>query len=127
MKQIKNNWISATVLHGEREGRTIGYPTVNLDPELLPSGVERGVYACSVRYDGKEYTGALYYGPKLVKNKEQDVLEIHILEFDQTIYGKQVSFKIGQFIRGVMDFDSFPDLRKQLVDDITQIQTISSL
>ncbi|KXK27285.1 MAG: RNA-binding riboflavin kinase RibR [candidate division WS6 bacterium OLB20] len=122
MKQTDENWVQATVLHGDRQGRTIGYPTVNLDPSLLPVDLTRGVYACTVRYDGMTYLGALYFGPKLVNNKEADVLEIHLLEFNKTIYGEEIQFKLADFIRGVMDFDSYPDLRKQLMADIAEIE-----
>lgn len=68
------------------------------------------------------YLGALYFGPKLVNNKEADVLEIHLLEFNKTIYGEEIQFKLADFIRGVMDFDSYPDLRKQLMADIAEIE-----
>ncbi len=111
-------WYQGRVLKGSQEGRTVGYPTVNLDPEIVSQPMRRGVYSAEVRVKDKTYKGALYYGPRLVKNETNTVLEIFILDFGEEIYGEEIGFKLGKYIRGVMQFNSMEDLKKQIKTDV---------
>lgn len=111
-------WYTSTVLKGDQAGRTIGFPTVNLDPTVLSSDTKKGVYACVVRHGSKSYAGTLYFGPRLVKGESHDVLEIFIHDFSDSIYGSEIMFSCAGYIRPVMDFGSFDDLKKQIEDDI---------
>ena len=95
-------WYQARVLHGEKTGRTIGFPTVNLDPSVIPQDTEKGIYASLVKINGKDYHGVLYFGPRLVKNETHDVLEIHVLEFAEEIYGDEISFTLEKFVRELL-------------------------
>ncbi|MBP9761605.1 riboflavin kinase [Candidatus Saccharibacteria bacterium] len=112
------SWRSGTVLRGDQYGRVLGFPTANLDATILKTIKKEGVYACNVRLGGNIYRGALYLGPRIVLRETQRVLEIHILDFDQEIYGKILNFKLGVFIRPPEDFDSIADLKIQLAKDI---------
>lgn len=117
-------WYKGTVLQGNKEGRAIGFPTVNLSPTLLPQETKQGVYVCFVKFKGEVRPGALYFGPRLVKQEKHTVLEIHILDFADEIYGEQIEFKIGAFIRGVIAFTSFKALEEQIQKDILQIRAL---
>lgn len=110
------------VLSGNQLGRTIGFPTLNLDPGLVPVDTKPGVYASRVEINGKEYGGALYYGPRLVLDETATVLEIYVLDFSQEIYGKTVHFALEHWVRGVQDFQTFPELQKQLQKDIQDVR-----
>jgi riboflavin kinase/FMN adenylyltransferase len=125
--QLHSLWFSSTVLHGDKSGRQIGFPTINLDPKAMPLGSEEGVYASEVRVADKIYVGALYFGPRSVKNEVFNVLEIHILNFSQEIYGQTVSFKVGTFIRPVIHFTKLSELKTQLAEDIAAIQKDETL
>ena len=115
-------WYTGTVFRGNQLGRTIGYPTINLDPTLLPSTQKPGVYASRVRTHGKEYLGALYIGPRLVLKEMTTVLEIYILDFDEDIYEQPVEFQVHTFIRGVENFPDFDHLQKRLALDVDVVQ-----
>lgn len=115
-------WLSGTVIHGDQTGRTIGFPTVNFDPNLADAITQEGVYAADVRIDDKEYTGVLYLGPRLSLGETNRVLEIHILDFDNMIYGKTVSFTFGQFIRPPQNFASLDETKQRLADDIAAVR-----
>ncbi len=116
---MKKNVFTGTVLHGDKLGRTIGFPTINLDVNLVTKEVlKKGVYKAEVEVKQKKYVGALYYGPRLVLNEIRDVLEIHLLDFDQEIYGEKVKFIIQNFIRGIIKFNSFEELKNQLQIDV---------
>lgn len=114
------NWIKGKVITGEKLGRTIGFPTANLNPSLWPGG-KRGVYACLVELD-KIYAGALYFGPKLVLDETIDVLEIHILDFNRDIYNKELMFAVTAYIRPPRDFINLHLLKLALEDDVKQVR-----
>jgi riboflavin kinase / FMN adenylyltransferase len=118
-----STWYTGAVQHGQKLGRTIGFPTINLDAHILSSEIEKGVYACTVDVDGHIYGGALYYGPRLVLDETKDVLEIHILGFDQDVYGKEIQFKLRAFIRPPLDFPSFDEFKVQLEKDVEEVKT----
>lgn len=120
---MQSKWRKAEVLRGSRDGRTIGFPTANLDPAVMDAPMKRGVYAALVKYEGRLYKGVLYFGPRLVKNELHDVLEIHILDFDGDLYGKILRFQDGPFLRGVMDFPSMEALKAQIETDIRQARS----
>lgn len=111
-------WHKAKVLSGQKTGRTIGFPTINLNPATIPVNIQTGVYSSVVKYKKKEYKAALYYGPRLVKDETKNVLEIHILDFHKEIYGRNIEFILGKFIRGVKNFGSLDELKNQLQIDI---------
>lgn len=119
-------WHKATVLPGTKNGRTIGFPTMNLDPHILIGSFKEGIYSSQVKYDGKIYLGALYLGPRLVKGEENTILEIHILNFKKEIYGEGIEFKVEKFIREKKNFKSIQELKLQIQTDIKKIKSISS-
>lgn len=121
MKQA-DAWYEGVVISGSQLGRTIGFPTANLDATVLAHVMQEGVYAASVRIDSQLYTGALYIGPRLVLNETKRVLEIFVLDFDGDLYGKTLDFQLGTFVRGPMDFDSFDALITQLESDVAAIR-----
>ena len=122
ISEINSQWLSSVVFHGDKSGRQIGFPTINLDPKVMPLGAAEGVYAAQVKIIDKVFAGALYFGPRSVKNEVFNVLEIHILDFSQEIYGETVYFKVGTFIRPVIHFTKLEELTVQLMKDIAEIQ-----
>ena len=115
-------WYRATVLQGQKTGRIIGFPTINLEASTIPDKTQTGVYSSIVKYAGTTYKGALYYGPRLVKNETKNVLEIHILDFNKEIYGEEIEFKLSRFIRVVQNFSGLEDLKHQLQIDISTVR-----
>jgi len=111
------------VLPGQKLGRTIGFPTLNLNPDTVPKDTQLGVHAATVTHNGTTYQGALYYGPRLVLHETKTILEIFLLDFNQEIYGEQVEFTIQKHIRGIMDFDSFEEMKTQLEKDVQAVKT----
>mgnify|MGYP001605393522 CR=1 FL=1 len=81
MQIRKQTWYNAKVLVGDKIGRTIGFPTINLDPTIFPHKNKQGVYAALVKYDNKEYKAAFFFGPRKVRSESAIVLEIYILDY----------------------------------------------
>lgn len=121
MKQA-DAWYEGVVISGSQLGRTLGFPTANLDVAILDHVTQDGVYAANVRIDSQAYKGALYIGPRLVLDETKRVLEIFVLDFDGDLYGKTLEFQLGTFVRGPMDFDSFDALITQLEADVAAIR-----
>ncbi len=115
-------WHTTTVIHGDKTGRTLGFPTANLDMRLMDTSTRHGVWAAEVKIGKKLYLGALYYGPRLVKGEHHIVLEIHILDFDGELYDEQIWFRLVQFVRGVLDFDDLEALKLQLQEDCSKVR-----
>ncbi len=117
--------ITAKVLTGDQHGRSIGYPTINLDPTLWPADLQPGVYASKVTFGEKQYLGALYFGPRSIKGESKNVFEITLLEFSGSIYGEIVSVLIGDFVRPPIEYQpgklNESELQKQIADDISRI------
>jgi riboflavin kinase / FMN adenylyltransferase len=108
--------ISGTVVEGDKIGRTIGFPTVNLAlPErckLLPAS---GVYVASVEIDGQEYPAMMNIGcrPTVVEDGAVRV-EAHIIGFSGELYGRFLILRMLDFIRAEQRFASIDDLKAQL-------------
>src|SRR3990167_11393070 len=112
-----NNWYTSKVIKGNQKGREIGFPTINLDNPSLLKGEKEGVYLAQVRVRDKNHWGMLYYGPRLVVDETQTTLEIHLFEFNEELYGQQIQIRIYDYIRGVLKFNSFDELKNQLEKD----------
>lgn len=114
---------SGIVIKGDGRGRTIGYPTANIDISNLEISIKPGIYATQVIIkDNKSvHKAILFFGPKKTFNQTKKTLEIYILNFDQNLYGKKLEFTIGQFIRGPIKFNSVEELVKQIKLDILKV------
>lgn len=103
--------LSGEVVHGDKIGRTLGFPTANLqvDPnKLIPKD---GVYAVDVFVDNKKYLGLLSIGfRETVTNSREHRVEVNILNFDQEIYGEIIRLEFLGHLRDEKKFDSLDDL-----------------
>lgn len=112
--------IMGKVLHGDRIGHTLGYPTANIGVDnkhkLIPKD---GVYACYTVIDGERYEGMMYIGPRpSIKSGQQEKrIEVHLFEFDDDIYGQQVRLELISYIRDDVKFDGLEALSAQLAQD----------
>ena len=112
------------VIHGRNMGKKFGFPTVNLENPHILSAYKEGVYAAEVSIEGKNHAGLLYKGPRLILGGTETILEIYLLDFDRDIYGQIVSFKLLDFIRGVISFPNIEDFKIQLKKDVKAAEKI---
>ena len=113
--------IEGKVVQGERRGRTIGFPTANIEcaDQLLPAP---GVYAARTTIDGKPYRVALSIGSKPTFNGAQFAVEAHVLDFSGDLYDRSLSVEITDWIREQMKFPSLDTLIAQLHRDVEHIR-----
>ena len=114
---------TGTVVIGKRLGSSIGFPTANVQLHNLTQLPRFGVYAVRVHIDKKTYLGCLNIGinPTVEANLDTKI-EIHILEFDENIYDKDISFELIEFIRDEKEFGSIDDLTAQIQLDVDKIK-----
>lgn len=128
---MHSHFLSAIVETGDRHGRTIGYPTINLDPTLWPESLKPGVYASYVTLDGKSYLGALYFGPRSIKGETKSVLEINLLDFVGDIYNQAVKVEIWDFVRSPIEYrpgqTNEIKLQQQIKNDILSVRKLGNL
>jgi riboflavin kinase/FMN adenylyltransferase len=117
--------VLGTVTKGNLLGRQLGFPTANLHThnEQFPPN---GVYAVRAWHDTKEYGGVVNIGirPTLEQNKGERILEIHLFEFDQDIYGDEVEVSFLEYLRPEKKFDSLTELREQIGRDADMARDI---
>lgn len=113
-----NKWFSGKVIHGAKIGRVVGFPTVNLTLDYFDLTIKRGVHAAKVKYKNKIYKGVLFFGPKHIKKETHDSLEIHILNFNQDVYGETIEFELLDYIRGVGKYKNLEELKRQIEKDV---------
>lgn len=113
--------IRGTVLHGNRFGRTIGMPTVNLIPpreKLLPPN---GVYYSQVELEGRRLAGITNIGYKPTVSEERRMgVETYIYGFGREIYGAGIKVSLLGFKRPEMKFRGTEELKRQMVRDIEE-------
>ena len=119
--------ILATVQPGSGQGKTMGFPTANLavDGLCLPP---LGVYAVFVKFDNKIVKGIANIGvAPTVKNSLKPVLEVHLFDYEEDIYGKTVETIFVEFIRPEERFQNIEKLKEQIKQDIKTARKILSL
>lgn len=113
--------ITGTVVYGNRIGRTIGFPTANIelkDEYKLISKV--GVYACRVDWQGTVYKGMGNIGYRPTIEKGDLTIEVHLFDFDREIYGDTITIFFVERIRDEIKFENLSALRQQLVMDMAK-------
>lgn len=108
------------VVKGIQKGSEIGYPTINIRLTDAPKNVEFGIYTCEIFIEGELFNAVMHYGNKSIGtiDKQKIFCEIHVFDFDEDVYGKEVSVNLLKKIRDVRQFDSEEDLVKQIQTDI---------
>jgi riboflavin kinase/FMN adenylyltransferase len=109
--------IEGVVVHGDKLGRTIGFPTANisLGDYVRPA---YGIYAVRTRLaDGREIPGVGYVGRRPTVNGEDERLEVHLLDFDEDIYGDTLETDFVAFLRGDEKFDGLDPMIAQMDRD----------
>ena len=109
--------LSGKVIHGKKLGRTIGFPTANLeinDKKVIP---KKGVYYTNVDIEGKIFKGITSVGNNPTVNGKELTVETYILDFNNNIYEKEIKVYFIVRIRDEIKFNNIDELTKQLKKD----------
>jgi riboflavin kinase/FMN adenylyltransferase len=108
--------IGGRILHGEKRGRTIGFPTINISIRRRLSPV-LGVFAVLIEFNKKTYQGVCNVGKRPTVGGEKTLLEVYIFDFDKNVYGEHAKVLFRHRIREEMKFESFEQLKDQIAMD----------
>lgn len=113
-----NYFLSGEVVKGKQLGRTIGFPTANIqideDYKLIP---KNGVYAVKAIIEQKEVFGMMNIGFNPTVNGEKQTIEVHLFDFDADIYGQKIAVSLLHYLREEQKFGSLDLLIEQLNQD----------
>lgn len=124
-----NYFFSGTVVSGKQLGRTIGFPTANIEIDetykLIP---KNGVYIVKSYYNNKDIFGMMNIGNRPTVNGDHQTIEVNFFDFDENIYGQKLTITLLNRIRDEQKFASVDDLKMQLNEDkATSLQFIQNL
>jgi riboflavin kinase/FMN adenylyltransferase len=110
--------ISGIVIDGSHLGRTLGFPTANIEipkEQILP---RLGVYKTTVTVSGRNYLAITNVGQKpTIPGERKPLAESFLIDFDGDLYGTEITVTFEEFIRPEMKFDNLEDLKKQMIKD----------
>ncbi len=112
--------ISAEVVRGNEIGRTIGFPTANLELPKEYMLLNGGVYACLVDYEGQRYKAMANIGHRPTigdRSEDQPIIEVNLFGFDGDLYGKEIRVSFIDRIRDEEKFNGLDELKNQLEQD----------
>ncbi len=112
-------FVTGQVVHGDKRGRTLGYPTANLrlDPDC---GLQHGIYAVRVGVGGARYDAVASFGRRPMFDSGAVLLEIFLFDFSGDLYGAALDVAFIAWIRPEMNFDSVEDLIRRMDQDSSQ-------
>ena len=109
-------FVSGEVLHGDKRGRELGFPTANLrlDPGCR---LRQGIYAVRLGVAGRRYDGVASFGRRPTFDNGAVLLEVFVFDFSGDLYGKSIDVAFIAYIREEKTFDSAAALVRQMQDD----------
>ena len=124
----RNYSLSGVIVKGKQLGRTIGFPTANIQvreiAKLIPSD---GVYAVKVYYKENAFGGMLNIGNRPTVDGTFQTVEVNIFDFDQEIYGENLAVEFLQKIRNEQKFNGLDELKAQIAKDKITCKAILNL
>lgn len=109
--------VSGTVVHGKKLGRTIGYPTANIETDSIKLLPKKGAYIVEVFVNENQYKGMLSIGTNPTVNGEKLTVEVYILDFNENIYDQNITVKFRDFLHEEIKFESLEKLIERLDED----------
>ncbi|MEO0198550.1 MAG: bifunctional riboflavin kinase/FAD synthetase [candidate division WOR-3 bacterium] len=118
--------LQGIVQKGAGIASTLGFRTINLDiPEkkIIP---KNGVYAVITEVSGRIFPGACYIGSSPTLGLDRFAVEVHIIGYNEELYGQKVNISFVDFLREDKKFDNVESLKSQIVQDISQAKALIS-
>ena len=120
----RNHHLSGTVVVGDQRGRTLGFPTANIeiDDQLLLPG--DGIYATWAMIDGKRHKSATSIGIRPTFGLTQRLVEVYVMDFTDDLYGKTVDVEFIKKVRDQEKFDGLEAWIKQIKRDVEDCRQV---
>jgi riboflavin kinase/FMN adenylyltransferase len=115
--------ISGRVMKGDQRGKELGFPTANM---RLHKSIPEGIYAAQVSFNGRIYNAATFVGSAKTFMQTQIQVESFLFDFTGDLYGKWLTVRLFEKIRGNKKFDSVEELVAQMHKDVEKIKEFFS-
>lgn len=109
--------VRGTIVLGKQLGRTLGFPTINIIPDIVKVLPPNGVYITKLWLLNKEYYGLTNIGYNPTVNGKTKMVETHVFDFTEDVYGKEVKIEFLDYIRPEIKFNSLRELVEQINKD----------
>ncbi len=116
-------FVKGKVFSDRKIGRKLGFPTANLLYDNQKQTLKNGVYSCEVEVDGKRYQGVCNFGSRPTFELDKTLIEVHVIDKEINLYGKNITVHFKSFIRNVIKFGSEIELKKQIQKDILRVKS----
>lgn len=123
--------ITGTVVHGNKRGKELGFPTANIEPEDETDALPKhGIYAGKIRilnkkYEGQTFLASCSIGYAKTFDATEPTIEAYILDFDDDIYGEKVELTLTKYLRDMIKFATMEDLIAQLKQDVLATRQVN--
>jgi riboflavin kinase/FMN adenylyltransferase len=109
-------FVSGEVIHGEKRGRGLGFPTANvrLDPACE---LKHGIYAVRVQVDGKRFGAVASFGRRPMFDNGAPLLEVFLFDFAGDLYGRTIDVAFIGWVRHEQTFETVDALKRQMGED----------
>jgi riboflavin kinase/FMN adenylyltransferase len=112
-------FVSGEVIHGDKRGRELGFPTANL--KLDPScGLKHGIYAVRIDVAGKRHDGVASFGRRPMFDDGAPLLEVFLFDFNGDLYGQAIDVAFIGWVRHEQTFESIEVLKRHMASDVAQ-------
>jgi len=119
----RNYAVCGQVISGRSLGRTLGVPTANI--ALQPANrLAHGIYAVIARVDGRAFPAVASFGTRPTVDNGPPLLEVHLLDFDGDLYGREIEVEFIARIRDELKFDSLDALKAEMERDKARARAI---
>ena len=120
-KSESKRHIRGHVVKGDQRGRTLGYPTINVESS---ASAPSGVYAGRVAIEGKTYAAAVHVGGAPTFGKDRFLFEAYLVDFSGDVYGKEVEIELMRYLRPTRQFADGEALARQIARDIEEVREV---
>ncbi len=110
--------LQGIVVRGEGRGRTLGFPTANLEVDSVQSLLPEGVYATWIHFGDKKYPSVTNIGKRPTFGSTDRTVETYIIDFSGDLYDRELKIDIVDLLRGEKKFRNTDELKQQIVEDI---------
>lgn len=115
--------VTAPVVHGDKRGAAIGYPTANLRPPERKVVPANGVYAAFAHLEGRAHPAAVSVGIRPTFGGGELLIEAYIIDFEEDIYGEHLGVEFVEYLRPELNFDEVDSLISQMDTDVAQARS----
>jgi riboflavin kinase/FMN adenylyltransferase len=119
-------YLRGRVTTADKRGRTLGFPTANLDIKLQQVLPSNGVYATIAQVDGKQFASATNIGTRPTFGNGKFWVETHLVNYEGNLYNKEIKVEFVEKLRDERFFDSSEKLTSQIGKDIQAAEAILS-